>query len=265
MRAPLIAAAVIAAMLTPGCGDDRVHIAFHPAPGATYDYDTTIESTTRTELHGRASVEEPQAVRLSSHQRVLDVAGATIRVEVTLTRPGSGARTYVMRFDRAAQLTAVESVEGIPAQSLGDLGLSEIFPAAAGAPPDRPLRPGDRWTIDDRVQLSASDPPTQLEGVGRLRELGVVDGHRTATVVSSTSLPLRSVTTSTATRQTLDGTQRTQLTIIYDLSDGAVQHVSSVTTALYAVTIEPPAGTAGDPIVGSLTVVVRSEITRRHS
>jgi hypothetical protein len=36
-----------------------------------------------------------------------------------------------MRFDRAAQLTAVESVEGIPAEALGSLGLSEIFPAAA--------------------------------------------------------------------------------------------------------------------------------------
>ena len=262
MRSPYIALAVTAALLAPGCADDRVRITFRPVPGATYDYETSVESTTRTELPGQAPVEEPQSVRLRSHERVLEVSGASARVEVELTRPGTGARTYVMRFDRAAQLTAVESVEGIPAESLGDLGLSEIFPAAAGAPPDRPLRPCDRWTIDDSVQLSADEPPTRLQGVGRLRELGVIDGRRTATVVSSTNLPLRSVSTAGTSRQMIDGTQHTDITVTYDLADGAVRHVSSVTTARYTVTIEPALGQTADPIVGSLTVVVRSEIAR---
>src|SRR5205085_8744351 len=173
---------------------DRVTIAYRPAPGATFSYDIHVVSSTATSLPGRTVPPPPPAVPtdITAQQRVLDAADGTTRVEVDLERAGIGARTFVMRFDRAAQLTAVESVEGIPAEALGSLGLSEIFPASAGAPPDRPLRPGDRWTIDDRVQLAGMDAPARLVGTGRLVELGVVDGHDTATVSSSTTFPLTS-------------------------------------------------------------------------
>jgi hypothetical protein len=193
---------------------------------------------------------------------VLDAADGTTRVEVQLERSGGGKRTFIMRFDRAAQLTAVESVEGIPAEALGALGLSEIFPSAAGAPPDRPLRPGDHWTIDDHVQLAGMDAPTRLTGTGHLVELGVVDGHKTATVTSSTSLPLTSTATTPNGVQTLTGTQTTTIDVVYDLADGSVRHSSAATIGRFSVLLAPPAGLPGAPIDGTLTVEVRSEIRR---
>jgi hypothetical protein len=185
---------------------------------------------------------------------VLDVSGDVVRVRVVLERAGSGARTYVMRFDRAAQLTEVESVEGIPAAALGQLGLSEIFPAAAAAPPSRPLAPGDRWRIDDTVRLPGMDAPARLRGAGRLVELGVVDGHDTATVRSTFTVPVETAE--------LRGTQRTELTTVYDLADGAVRVVTARTTGRFAVTLSPPDGEAGDALEGTLTLELRSE-TRR--
>ena len=238
-------------------------LAFRPVRGATYAYMTSVDATTRTELSGAPQPDQVDHATIGSRERVLDASDGTARVEVVVSRPGAGERTYVVRLDRAAQLTSVESVEGIPVTALGPLGLDEIFPPAAGAPPDHPLRPGERWTIDDRVQLSSDDPPVQLTGTGRLVELGVIDGRRTATVRSTTTLPVRTSSTTATSRQSLEGTQTTDLTVTYDLADGAVTHVSAMTTARYAVTISPPPGQSAPPVVGSLTVVVRSESTRQ--
>jgi hypothetical protein len=253
----------LAALGFTGCRTDEVTLAFQPAQGTTYAYATTVDSTTHTELPGTTPADQVDHATITSREHVLEVNRGSARVEVVLERPGTGQRTYVMRFDRAAQLTKVETVEGIPVAALGDVGLDEIFPPAAGAPPDHPLRQGDRWDIDDMVQLDATDAPVHLTGTGQLLQLGVVDGRRTATVHSTTSLPVRTLSSTATSTQALDGEQITELTVTYDLADGAVAHVAAVTTARYTLTISPPAGQNGTPIVGSLTVIVRSETTRR--
>jgi hypothetical protein len=158
----------------------------------------------------------------------------------------------------------VESVEGIPAEALGSLGLSEIFPVAAGAPPDRPLRPGDHWAIDDRVQLAGMDAPARLTGSGHLVQLAVVDGHKTATVTSATTLPLTSTSTTSDGIQTLTGTQTTTITVVYDLADGSVRHSNAVTVGHFDVLLGPPAGQPGSPIKGTHTVALQSEIRRTN-
>jgi hypothetical protein len=254
--------AVVVALLASGCRDDRVTIVYRPAPGSTFTYKIHVASSTTTSLPDRAVTTRPSVADLTARQRVLDAKDRTTRVEVALGREGLGERTFVMRFDRAAQLTAVESVEGIPAEVLGTLGLSEIFPESAGAPPDRPLRPGDHWSIDDRVQLAGMDAPAQLTGTGHLVELGVVDGHDTATVSSSTTLPLTSVTETANGVQTLRGTQTTDITVVYDLATGSVRHSTASTTGRFELVLGPPKDQAGTPITGSLTVELHSEIRR---
>jgi hypothetical protein len=260
-RTGLLLTAVVA-LFASGCRDDRVTISYRPAPGSTLAYTIHVESSSTTSLPNRTVRRSPDVADLTTTQRVLDAKRGTTRVEVTLSRAGIGARTFVMRFDRAAQLIAVESVEGIPAEALGTLGLSEIFPEAAGAPPDRPLRPGDTWAIEDQVQLAGMDTPATLRGTGRLVELGVVDGHDTATVTSETTLPLVSTSTSSEGVQTLTGSQRTSITVVYDLATGSVRRSSATTTAQFDLVLAPPRGQAGDPIRGTLAVDVRSEITR---
>jgi len=103
------------ALVCAACRDDHVVLAYHPTAGATYTYDVHVESSSSSTFPGHNS--SPRDVAdLQVRQRVLDANGQTIRVEVTLGRVGVGERAFVMRFDRAAQLTAVESVEGIPAE-----------------------------------------------------------------------------------------------------------------------------------------------------
>jgi hypothetical protein len=259
----MLAMVAVSALGAPACEPGTVTLAFRPEAGQELDYDTSVESTTTTDVpcHGPATTRSDRT-RLDSHQRILDVGDDGVLVEVALTRPRLGTRTFTVRFDRAAQLTAVEQVEGIPAVALGGLGLSEIFPAAAGAPPEEPLAPGDRWTIDDEVVLPGQTDPTRLTGDGHLVELGVEDGHDVATVDTTTVLPVQTRTEATSGTQTLQGTQTTRVVATYDLEDGTLRRARAVTTEAFALTLGPPPGGGGDPCSGRLAVEVRSEVRR---
>lgn len=258
-------AAVLALAATAaGCAteDGTVTLAFRPEEGTVLEYETAVETSTATDVPCQPPTERTDVATLRSTQRVLEVGDGGVRLEVAISRPGIGTRTVVVRFDRAAQLTAVEEVEGIPASALGDLGLSEVFPAAAGAPPDRPLAPGERWRIDDQVSLGPDTAPTQLSGEGRLVELGVEDGRDTATVTSTVTLPVSTSSTSSEGTRTLDGEQVTEVTATYDLADGTVLRADAVTTGSFELVLGPPPGGSGDPCRGSLEVEVRSRVRR---
>lgn len=243
-------------------GDGAVELTFRPEDGDVLAYETEVESVTSTAV----SCEPPSASRdrttLQTTQRVLEVGKDGVRVEVVVSRPAIGSRTFVVRFDRAAQLTEVEEVEGIPAAALGELGLSEVFPAAAGAPPARPLAPGDRWTIDDDVTLEAGAAPTRLRGEGRLLRLGVEDGRETATVATTATLPVSTESASSTGTRRLDGEQVSEVRATYALGDGALLRADSRTTATYDLVLGPPPGGAGDPCEGTLAVEIRSRVRR---
>ncbi|MGH9242778.1 MAG: hypothetical protein ACRD29_00325 [Acidimicrobiales bacterium] len=258
---PIVAFAVPAVLILGSCRPDTVRIAFEPEVDATYRYEVQVESVTVTDLLGERRAEVRDEATLDIRQRVLELGDDGVRVEVELRRAGTGTQTFVMRFDRAAQLTEVESVEGIPAEALGRLGLSEIFPAAAGGPPLRPLAPGDEWDIAERVTLPNAEP-ARLRGEGRLSELGVIDGRDTATVMSETTLPIESTSPVGEGTQRLDGSQTTRSSVTYALADGGVLSAESTTAGEYAVTLLPPDGVGGPPVRGTLTVAVRSEVRR---
>lgn len=264
----LLVAAALGAVAGPGCGNDdgRVTLAFRPAEGTELRYVTAVASTTTAEGLEPCQGSETRTDRttLDTTQVVLDRDDGAVRVEVALTRRGIGTRTFVVRFDRAAQLTAVESVEGIPAAALGDLGLSEIFPAAAGAPPEAPLAPGDRWAIDDEVDLGGEEP-TRLRGEGRLVSLGVVDGTDTATVESTTDLAVRTSTAASTGTRTLRGNQRSEVRAVYDLETGALRQAEADTLGTFDLELGPPPGGEGDPCTGTLTVHLRSTVERSTS
>jgi hypothetical protein len=258
------AAVVVVAAAVAACEPGTVTLTFRPAAGQELDYDSDVRTSSTTDLpdcDGGTPRTRSERSRQHAHQTVLSAGddGVVVRVELG---GQLGTRTFTVRFDRAAQLTSIEEVEGIPSEALGPLGLSEIFPAAAGAPPDEPLAPGDRWTIDDEVVLPGETEPTRLRGDGHLVELGVEDGHDVATIETSTVLPVRTTTADANGTRTLDGEQRTEVTATYDLADGALRRARAVTTHDFTLTLGPPAGGAGAPCTGTLDVVVRSEIRR---
>jgi len=259
---PAFAVLVAGVAVLCGCRDNTVTLGFRPAVDAVYRYDVTSESTSTTELSGEAPAEDRDRVVVHAAQRVLETSQDGSRVSVTLTVGGVGSQDVVVQLDRAAQLTAIETVEGIPAETFSGLGLSEIFPAAAGAPPDRELRPGESWKINDRVQLAGMAEPAGLSATGRLVKLSIENGRHTATVTSHYSLPVTSTVTSAAGARTLRGTQEIDVTVVYDLADGSVLRLTAATKGTYELELAPPPGSPARPVSGTLTVTTKSETVR---
>jgi hypothetical protein len=259
----LAAVLLVALVGLAGCGDDTVRIAFTPETGARYSYRVEVESTTFTEVEGTQPVRRHDEFVLQAAHHVLSADGDSSRVQVTLRDAGGNSRRFVVRLDRAGQLAEVQRIEGLPARALGSLGLSEIFPAAAGAPPDRRLAPGDRWRVDDPVELPGQ-APTRLSGTGRLTALGVVEGREVATVENRFVLAVEGTSDLELGRFRLVGSQTTTSTSSHDLADGAVEEVTAVTRGRFRLMLLPPDGEDGPEVPGTLRVEVRSK-TRRVS
>ena len=245
------------------CGSGTVEIAFQPEDGAEYGYVIDVESTTTTKVEGEDERRSANTFTLQAKHEVQSTDAQGSEVRVTLRSGGGEARELLVRLDRAAQLTEVIQVEGLPAEVLGDLGLSEIFPAAVGAPPEGPLRPGATWHVNDPVQITGS-PRAELVGVGRLDALDVIDGQHVAIVRSSYRLPVRRTSDGANSTQTIEGEQTTSSRTTYDLDDGSVVSAEAESVGRFAVELRPPGSESGPGLAGSLELRVRS-VTRRVS
>ena len=242
------------------CRDDTVQLTYRAEAGDRSEFEVTVRSESVVEIAGQREQRQVDRVVLRTEHIVLDADDEGSRVRVRLRLAGddpSNVREFVVRFDRAAQLAEVQEIEGLPARILGDLGLAEIFPAAAGTPPDRPLEPGERW----RITGSGTDEP--LSGRGRLAELGIDDGHAVGIVETVTDLPVTRTGTSADGLFRLDGEQHTDSRTAHDLSDGSVRWSEAETTGSYQLALTSADGDAS-LVKGKLRVRVEST-TRRIS
>ena len=183
---PLAATAVL---LLSACKPGAVRVDFRPRSGSTYTYAIDVKAATTTAIEGRAPTVSSNDEHLEARHVVQAIDGGGVVVDIKVTGASGPERPFEVTLDRAASLVEVQRVEDIPASVLGDLGLSEVFPAAAGAPPDRRLRPGTSWKIDEPVTLPGTRAE-RLTGSGRLVQLGVVDGRQVATIKSTYRLPV---------------------------------------------------------------------------
>jgi hypothetical protein len=83
-----------------------------------------------------------------------------------------------------------------------------------------------------------------------------------ATTRSITVLPLRRAVQVRGGTLLLDGTETTDTTATRYLTDGSIEHSSSVTHGQFAITLTPPSPEAGSVVTGTLSLEVRSD-TRR--
>jgi hypothetical protein len=252
--------AVAAAGLT-GCKEESVHVGFRPEAGTSYRYEIKVQSVTTTALGREAPERSVDEVTLEARDTVLSAGPEEIRVEVRLRRAGSPDRTFRVRFDRGARLAGVDEVDGLPPEVLGSVGFPAFLPAAATAPPDRPLSPGEKWKIDATSNLSGAES-ARLVGTGRLEKVTTVGVRNVASIKAETSLPLSATTRAGGSIVTISGTETTESTAARALTDGAVQEATAVTKGEYTLTLSPEKGAGTTSVNGTMTVEIRSQ-TRR--
>ncbi len=263
-RLPALVVGVAALQLLTGCSsgsDEKVEVAFRPPVGAVYRYEVKVQSTTVTRLGSEPAERTDDETVLETTATVLAATPDEVRVRVLLRRPGSPDRTFIVLFDRAAQLSGVESVEGLPPDILGGSAFPELLPAASAAPPKGPLAPGERWKIDAQPNLPGSGS-ARLVGEGRLDKVSEVDGRKVASITAQTSLPLSSTTTLRDAKLGVEGTETTESTATRALADGAVETARTVTRGNFRLTLTPPGPEVVTPLTGTMTIEVRSQ-TRR--
>jgi hypothetical protein len=260
---------VLLPLVGAGCKDDTVQVTFRPRVGAEYRYEVTVHSHSEVRIPGEDPEIRDDEVVLQSKHTVLAAGKDGVRVQVILGDAAGGIRTFVVRFDRAAQLESVESDDEHPlgadtsSADPGIVGISEIFPGAAGAPPDRRLGPGARWHVDDRVTVPGADGDARLVGDGRLVELGIEDHEEVARLATTGVLELvSSQVADDGGIVVLQGSQVTEQRSTHDLDDGAVRSASSTTRGHFDLEIQPPFDQQRDPVRGTLTVTVTSETQR---
>ena len=251
---------VLAAGGLTGCEKEAVNVAFRPEPGASYRYEIKVQSVTTTLLGDEPPERSVDDVTLESRDTVLSAAPGEVKVRVQLRRVGSPDRTFLVRFDRAAQLAGVDAVDGLPPAVLGPVGFPEFLPAAATAPPDRPLSPGEKWKIDATPTLPGAES-VRLQGSGRLMKVMTSGGRRVASMKAQTRLPLSSTTQLGDTTVAINGTETTESTATRAVADGVVQDANSVTRGTYDLVLSPQPG-SGSSVTGTMTVEIRSQ-TRR--
>jgi hypothetical protein len=256
----MLVPALAAGALTACSKDESVHVGFRPEAGAIYRYEIKVQSVTMTVLGDEAPERSVDDVTLESTDTVLSAAPEEVRVQVQLRRAGSPDRTFSVRFDRGAQLAGVDAVDGLPPEVLGPVGFPEFLPAAATAPPDRALSPGEKWKIDAAPNLPGAQS-VRLQGTGRLVKVMSSGGRKVASIKAETRLPLSSTSRVGDATLTISGTETTESTASRGLADGVVEDASSVTRGTYQLVLSPQPG-AGSPLTGSMTVEIRSQ-TRR--
>lgn len=243
------------------CRRDAVRVSFRPKVGSSYRFEVRVHSVSTTRLAGGGPERSVDDILLFADETVVSRTGSESSVRVRLRQAGVPDRTFVVRLDRAAQLAGVDAIEGLPPSVVGPDALPQILPGAPGAPPDRPLAPGERWTIDAPSRLPESGD-ARLVGWGRLVELGVIDGRKVASTRAFTRLPLSSTAAVRGNAVALDGTETSEGTATHDLVDGAVERATTVTRGNFDLVLAPAGDVRGSRMSGTLTIEVRSD-TRR--
>ncbi|MBW8825537.1 MAG: hypothetical protein JF603_04175 [Acidobacteria bacterium] len=255
----MLLALPVAALGLAGCRDNTVQLTFRPAVGTVYRYDVVVHSVTDTEIEGAAPEHKDTRVELTAVHTVLERGPDGVLVRVAVGEAGAPPAEFLVRFDQAAQVRSVQPAAGNAATSLG---LPEIFPAAAGAPPRRRLAPGARWSIDDQVRLPGGDQTTHLRGRGHLVALRRDGSRRIARLATDATMRLLTTSLGTGGSLVLDGEQRLRQQSSYDLEDGALWQATTVTAGTFAITVRPPGQTTGDGVPGTSRVRVMSTTTR---
>ncbi len=255
----LLLPAVASAGLT-ACREESVHVGFRPEAGTSYRYEIKVHSVTTTVLGSEAPQRSVDEVTLESRDTVLSAGPEEIKIEVQLRRAGSPDRTFRVRFDRGARLAGVDEVDGLPPEVLGSVGFPPFLPAAATAPPDRPLSPGEEWKIDATSNLPGTES-ARLQGTGRLEKVTTAGGRKVASIKAETRLPLSATTRVGGAVVTISGTETTESTAARTLTDGAVQEATAVTKGEYTLSLSPE-GRDSASMNGTMSVEIRSQ-TRR--
>lgn len=256
---------ITACLLLSACASDRVPLEYGNEPGRRLEHHLTLRADITRSLQGR-----------TLQQRVV----ATFRAAQEVRRPGPGTEAIVsltpvslvvdgrevepgpdqeFGVELAPDGRVVAITGGAQGQgALGDVGIERLLPRLRPVLPGHPVRPGDTWR--STTEFSDDTGTFSLFATSRLRQLGVVDGHRSALVRTTYESPVDRAETfqnATARMRGVDiGAQEAWFAL-----DGFLVRATGDSVGSYRVTFTPPGGEVGlAPVEAGLVVRLHTEM-----
>jgi hypothetical protein len=179
----------------------------------------------------------------------------TVDALVTIEAKRRPRRQLTVRYGPRGGLVDVDDAAGL-SEVLGDFAATDVVPGGVGALPDRPLRRGDRWKIDERVTLP--DGASRVTGHGTLSAIGSIAGRPTARVRTTTRLPVRRRVTVGTGLVEMVGSQEARTDARYAIRDGTLHRAAARISGDYVLVLQPPLGETAAPVQGSLELRIRT-------
>lgn len=221
-------------------------VTFDPEVGQRFHYRYELTATLTSEITGA----EPEVTTIDTElivdQRVIARTREGVRMRINVTRSGGARSTVVAVVDRAGSLEGIELVQGVDAAVFGIGDPQGLVADPAEYLPDRPLRPGDRWTVNDGAR----------RGHGRAERLGVDDGRAMLHVRTDTVEPLGNDASDER------GRVRAGSRTTYDLTDGAVRTGRAWSHGVLEALVEPPNDVVAQPVKAKVRYDVLVSVVR---
>jgi hypothetical protein len=212
------------------------------------------------------------------HQQVVATFRAT--QEVLAPLPGGGAEAVVSLLPESLEVDG-RQVEPGPDQefdvelapdgrvveisggseteeALGPVGIERLLPRLRPVLPGRPVRPGDSWSSDTEFVDESGE--FSLTASSRLRQLGLVSGHRSALVRTTYESPVDRQEVFQNAVASMEGTDVGAQEAWFAL-DGFLLEATGDSVGSYRVTFTPPGGEVGlAPVEAGLVVRLHTEM-----
>ena len=252
-------------LLLSACASDRVPLEYGNEPGRRLEHRLTLRADITRTLQGR-TLDQSVLATFRASQEVREPGPAT---EATVTlqpeslvvdgrnvEPGP-EQEFGVELAPDGRVVAITGGDGEQG-ALGEVGIERLLPRLRPVLPGRPVRPGDTWR--STTEFSDDTGTFSLFATSRLRQLGVVDGHRSALVRTTYESPVdraEAFQNATARMRGVDiGAQEAWFAL-----DGFLVRATGDSVGSYRVTFTPPGGEVGlAPVEAGLVVRLHTEM-----
>jgi hypothetical protein len=254
-------------LLLLACSSDRVALDYSNEPGRRLEHRLVLRADITRSLQGRTlqqkvvatfrAVQEVAQPRAASGGEVtVSLVPESLEVDGRRVEPGPDQEFGVKLAPDGRVVAITGGPEG--AEPLGEVGIERLLPRLRPVLPNHPVRPGDTWR--STTELSDETGTFSLFATSRLRQLGVVDGHRSALVRTTYESPVdraEAFQNATARMKGVDiGAQEAWFAL-----DGFLVRAEGDSVGSYRVIFTPPGGEVGlAPVEAGLVVRLHTEM-----
>jgi hypothetical protein len=254
-------------LLLAACASDRVPLAYRNEPGRKLVHLLELRADITRSLQGRTQQQRVVATFRAAQEVIAPLPEGGAEAAVSLipeslvidgrqVEPGPDQEFDV---ELGPDGRVVEITGGGPAEeALGAVGIERLLPRLRPVLPGRPVRPGDSWSSETEFVDESGE--FSLTASSRLRQLGLVSGHRSALVRTTYESPVdrREVFQNAVAR--MEGSDVGAQQAWFAL-DGFLVQSTGDSVGSYRVTFTSPGGEVGlAPVEAGLVVRLHTEM-----